>query len=111
MKTELKTETEQLAYKIAEAIVNGYEISGNRAIECFYGTILRELPQILNGTCDTCTHYTPGSHYHRVCTCPKMIYGYGNFNKENDTLKVEDDEGWGMIPGPKFGCIHHSPKG
>lgn len=24
-----------------------------------------------------------------------------------DALVVEDDEGWGMIPGPEFGCIHH----
>ena len=61
-------------------------------------------------TCDTCVHFTPLDLYVRyVCSCPKMIYGYGNdFGEDKDALRVEDDEGWGMIPGPKFGCIHHS---
>jgi hypothetical protein len=39
-----------------------------------------------------------------------MIYGYYGINADNDGLLVEDDEGWGMSPGPNFGCIHWSPK-
>jgi hypothetical protein len=36
-----------------------------------------------------------------------MVYGYKARKQGRDELHVEDDEGWGMIPGPKFGCIHH----
>jgi hypothetical protein len=39
-----------------------------------------------------------------------MIYGYGvkydGQKVDPDGLRIEDDEGWGMIPGPEFGCIH-----
>jgi hypothetical protein len=26
------------------------------------------------------------------------------------TMCIEEDEGWGMIPGPEFGCVHGEPK-
>jgi hypothetical protein len=60
-------------------------------------------------TCDTCKHYENNSLLWRACSCPKFIYGYGHKKTEcdPDTVCVEDDEGWGMVPGPKFGCIHH----
>jgi hypothetical protein len=56
--------------------------------------------------CKDCKHYDPVSR-HR-CTCPKMFYGYGREEGDDapDALVVEDDEGWGMIPGPEFGCVH-----
>lgn len=59
--------------------------------------------------CKTCKWYDP-SNWHE-CQCPKMVYGYsGRTKRDPDGLSVEDDEGWGMIPGPEFGCIHHEEK-
>jgi hypothetical protein len=55
--------------------------------------------------CETCKFYDPQCS--KACSCPKMLYGYGTSRKSNDEVEIEDDEGWGMIPGPKFGCIHH----
>jgi len=26
------------------------------------------------------------------------------------TMCIEDDKGWGIIPGPEFGCVHGEPK-
>lgn len=48
-----------------------------------------------NGTCD--------------CSCPKMLYGYAG-KVDHDGVAIEDDEGWGMRPGPDFGCIHFKHK-
>jgi len=59
--------------------------------------------------CKDCCWYQPQTEGHK-CSCPKMIYGYYGINADNDGLLVEDDEGWGMSPGPNFGCIHWSPK-
>lgn len=55
--------------------------------------------------CKTCDWYrTTGT---KTCVCPKMFYGYEIRTRDSDGVKIEDDEGWGMIPGPNFGCIHH----
>jgi hypothetical protein len=38
-----------------------------------------------------------------------MLYGYAFTPDEcqpPDVVRIEDDEGWGMIPGPEFGCVH-----
>ena len=48
----------------------------------------------------------------RSCDCPKLEYGY---HREldvvpNDGAAIEDDEGWGMLTGPDFGCIHWEVK-
>ncbi|MHC4300922.1 MAG: hypothetical protein ACYS7Y_26915 [Planctomycetota bacterium] len=60
-------------------------------------------------TCDTCRWWSKSSSSDswKMCSCPKMVYGYKARKQGRDELHVEDDEGWGMIPGPKFGCIHH----
>lgn len=60
--------------------------------------------------CKTCKWYDTETPSHHTCVCPKMIYGYGARIIAPDELHVEDDEGWGMIPGPEFGCIHHEEK-
>jgi hypothetical protein len=39
-----------------------------------------------------------------------MVYGYLNEGVDSDGLAIEDDEGWGMMPEPNFGCIHHEEK-
>ena len=36
-----------------------------------------------------------------------MHYSYVTTLKlEDDEVQIECDEGWGMRPGPKFGCVH-----
>jgi hypothetical protein len=42
-----------------------------------------------------------------------MIYGYTFptvIDENSSNVYIEYDEGWGMIPQPKFGCIHHEEK-
>lgn len=65
-------------------------------------------------TCDTCSFYkiegddTPMG----FGQCTRWNFGYGIFPKdlaENEVL-VENDEGWGMFSGPKFGCVLHQDK-
>ncbi len=64
--------------------------------------------QWLKPRCETCCWYKV--KYWHQCDCPKMVYGYGYGEVDQDGLAVEDDEGWGMVPGPDFGCIHHEEK-
>ena len=50
------------------------------------------------------------------CICPKMLYGYSAKYDEGvvlepDEVQIENDEGWGMVPGPEFGCIHFGEGG
>jgi len=59
--------------------------------------------------CENCTYYNPQGWH--ICECPKMIYGYYGQIPLPDAVLVEDDEGWGMKPGPKFGCIHWGENG
>ena len=63
----------------------------------------------LEPRCKTCCWYATGLSHHQ-CTCPKMVYGYGIGEADKDGVNVEDDEGWGMVPGPDFGCIHYEEK-
>jgi hypothetical protein len=57
--------------------------------------------------CETCQYYTPNTGG-RGCQCPKMIFGYYGRLPVGDEVMLEDDEGWGIHQGPKFGCIHWS---
>jgi hypothetical protein len=60
-------------------------------------------------TCKTCKWYQDGTgdaSGAKHCSCPKMAYGYER-GADPDGMTVECDEGWGMVPGPDFGCIHH----
>ena len=43
------------------------------------------------------------------CACPKFRFGYGieQHNIAPDEVLIEDDEGWGIMTGEDFGCIHH----
>lgn len=66
--------------------------------------------------CRTCRFYTPhDAADSRMCTAPRVLYrfklSYAEISEEIRTygLIVEDDEGWGMIPGPEFGCVLHQP--
>ena len=42
------------------------------------------------------------------CSSPKFKIGY-RYNREeiaDDEVEIENDEGWGCLTGPLFGCIH-----
>jgi hypothetical protein len=56
-------------------------------------------------TCSTCV-FGP-TLTREGCICPKMRYGYDPENADSDGVTIFQDKGWGMIPGPDFGCIHH----
>ena len=62
-------------------------------------------------TCEQCKFWSheqdgiyPENEY--SCSCPKFILGYSEISIRSDEILIEDDEGWGFAPGPKFGCIH-----
>jgi len=46
------------------------------------------------------------------CASSKWIGGYQTkeTNLSADMCHYEDDEGWGFVTGPEFGCIHHEVK-
>lgn len=57
--------------------------------------------------CKTCRHFTVESQ--GLGSCDRWLRGYGVTPEEigpNEVL-VEDDEGWGMLMGPHFGCVLH----
>lgn len=60
------------------------------------------------GRCESCTFWGGGDLDDRKsCLCPKFHYGYGPVkNRTPDMVDIEDDVGWGMLSGPKFGCVH-----
>ncbi len=60
--------------------------------------------------CKDCKYCIMGCWTGPHCDCPKMKYGYGYDNPTDDTVVIEHDEGWGMKPGPFFGCIHFEEK-
>jgi len=46
------------------------------------------------------------------CDAPAILRGYGVREDEvpiNGAL-VEDDEGWGILTGPYFGCVLHKDR-
>ncbi len=70
---------------------------------------------VLLGRCFTCKHWGKNRSYGedeyrrlKTCDCPKFEYGYHSDHDDipNDGAAIEDDEGWGMVTGPDFGCIH-----
>jgi hypothetical protein len=48
----------------------------------------------------------------RECQSPHVLRGYG-WNATDvplDGALVEDDEGWGIVTGPNFGCVQWEAK-
>lgn len=83
--------------------------SGDLPIDEAAKLVFEAVFQQLNPRCKTCRWYNNDEEAWRMCNCPKMIYGYGRKKDlHSDDLAVEDDEGWGMVPGPDFGCVHHT---
>lgn len=70
-------------------------------------------------TCDSCFYWGYGGEGKsrqeyplRQCGCPIFQYGYdvdAALIPDNGVL-IENEEGWGMITGPKFGCVHWKQK-
>jgi hypothetical protein len=78
-------------------------------------------------TCKTCKFWPSGDGVSglvkmsgeigepRECLHPKITRGYGvrwgsdvkDAEYTPDCAVVENDEGWGFMSGPDFGCIHH----
>ena len=62
--------------------------------------------------CKNCKWWVPSTEYPREelkdCSNPKVKRGYavGLDEVEKDGILIEDDEGWGWLVGPEFGCIH-----
>lgn len=73
------------------------------------------------GRCQTCRWWGPPAAFLRACSQPKFRVGYQFADAEvpSDGMRVENDEGWGFVTGPDFGCVHweedapggHSPAG
>lgn len=69
--------------------------------------------------CATCKHFQPqerASHSGStpiplgIGSCSRWHTGYGTIELASNEVRVEDDEGWGMMMGPYFGCVLHEPK-
>ena len=70
-------------------------------------------------TCKTCKHWGHSRNWWidagdrlKSCSAPKIGYGYKIDGAEitDDGALIEDDEGWGMLTGPAFGCVLHEAK-
>jgi hypothetical protein len=62
----------------------------------------------MESRCKNCIFWgepVEGANY-RKCSSPKIVRGYGDVDVPDDGANVEDDEGWGIMTGPDFGCIH-----
>ena len=68
----------------------------------------------MSGRCKDCKHVRPAELYEPDLTCqhPKFLFGYHHDQGDMapDGLLIEDDEGWGWVVGPEFGCVHFEPK-
>lgn len=53
-------------------------------------------------TCKECKYYTAKDGN---CSRWNTGYQYDKNNMPSNEVLIEDDEGWGMICGPDFGCI------
>lgn len=61
-----------------------------------------------DGKCSTCRHFTPEESGFGSCARWRMGYGISADELASDEALVENDEGWGMLVGPDFGCVLHN---
>lgn len=63
--------------------------------------------------CSNCKHFVPDSQRKPLGSCGRwnVGYGYDVAKMPYNEVLVENDEGWGMLMGPNFGCILFEPKG
>lgn len=92
-----------------DSVTYSGELPVDEAAKLLFDAVFQRLkPRCQTCRCQTCRWFNNGGWY--VCDCPKMIYGYKTKVVADDEVAVENDENWGMIPGPNFGCIHHKEK-
>ena len=67
--------------------------------------------------CRQCKSWVVITDYHgrdtkyRTCDHSKVQLGYQSRDTiETDGVRIENDEGWGWIVGPEFGCVHFTPR-
>jgi hypothetical protein len=64
--------------------------------------------------CKNCVYWDSENkrRYHSSCDCPKFVPGYHVEDEEltDDSVHVEDDEGWAFRTGENFGCVHFKKK-
>ena len=66
------------------------------------------------GRCKNCIHSKNQEYWGRsdvgllTCDHPKIQLGYRAKADDipADSVLIENDEGWGWVVGPEFGCIH-----
>lgn len=67
-------------------------------------------------TCKTCKYWEEAeedpSGRLKTCEQPKAKIGYAWVQSEmkDDEVLIENDEGWGWLLGPDFGCINHEKR-
>jgi hypothetical protein len=63
-------------------------------------------------TCKDCKFWALISEYQdrAECICDKIRSDYDIPELGRDEAQVEADEGWGIMTGPDFGCIHGAKK-
>lgn len=65
------------------------------------------------GTCRSCISWKPyETSGFGTCDNPNWRKGYHIQYKDmkSNQLIVENDEGWGFMTGPDFGCVHHKSR-
>lgn len=63
----------------------------------------------MEAKCKNCKHWNKSSERPlKECSSPKLFMGYAipDGDIPDDGILCEDDEGWGMVTGPNFGCVH-----
>jgi hypothetical protein len=60
--------------------------------------------------CRNCAFFNPDKDRIPYGSCERWNVGYGYagtgpFKMPLNEVVVEDDEGWGMLVGPDFGCV------
>ena len=67
------------------------------------------------GHCRDCKYFKVDKDRPPYGDCHRWNIGYGYasavpFEMPLNEVVVEDDEGWGMLMGPEFGCNLYEPK-
>jgi hypothetical protein len=62
--------------------------------------------------CKDCKHFVPDSQRQPYGSCARwnVGYGYDTDSMPHNEVLVENDEGWGMLVGPNFGCVLFEPR-
>jgi len=65
--------------------------------------------QLMSNRCERCRFWTQVVTYRGAfgdCGSGKFRLGYNLVGVPSDCAIVEDDEGWGIVTGSHFGCVH-----